>query len=137
MCIVCEIKRRGQQIHEEILAGLQSEQDDVEIAMAKAQVTRDNAEAVSKLVEAAQNLFDMGEVQHGQRVLLALDDILPQPRTGQTAEPSAQKESGLSPEANGQAEPVDEFEGLPPFLKDYVLNMRKAGIDIEVQRFSL
>lgn len=200
-CPTCESKRLGQKIHEQLVAALAADQqEDIEVAAITAQINLQNAEAVAKLTEAAQALFDMGEIDHGKRVLLALDKLLPQredrrsedttpessptraaddnvylhfqgdrgtgksylakviekalldlgfdTRLGMDPEHESEVLSVLNPaknilereaflkESNATASaPVDEFEGVPSFIKEYVLGMRKAGIEIEVKRF--
>lgn len=138
MCIICEIKQQGESIHramEELL-----EQKELEQSAIKAQVNLDNADAVNKLVRAAEALRETGEHAYANRVLLALDAILPKREERRTGEVNtAAAESITVPaEEPKKAEPViDEFEGAPPQLKAYVEMMRKAGVKVEVVRLPL
>lgn len=134
MCIICEIKQRGESIHramEELLETKELEQSAI-----KAQVNLDNADAVNKLVRAAEALRETGEHAYANRVLLALDAILPKQeerRTGDmgTATPAEE------PKKANSVPVIDEFEGVPAQLKEYVLAMRAAGVEVELVRMPL
>lgn len=142
MCVICDVKKRGEAIHEALEDLLQSREAEqsAELSLAEAQVHLDNATAIGRLTQAAERLYALGEGKLGDRVLLALDQMLPhreERRTGETNEvtpgpPQTEPAAQPSPEAD-----VDEFEGLPQALKDYILDLRKAGVSIKVKRFSL
>ncbi|MNX67366.1 hypothetical protein D3C86_984910 [compost metagenome] len=112
----------------------------------KAQINSMQANSVHTLVEAADVLGSMGKDELADRVLLVLDRLLPQ-REERRA--STEKVAAVDPReiAIGRADqsasvitpanPVDEFEGLPSFLKDHILAMREQGVEIEVVRLPL
>ncbi|MNY49712.1 hypothetical protein D3C86_1851600 [compost metagenome] len=110
----------------------------------KAQIASMQANAVQNLVEAADVLGSMGRDELADRVLLALGELLPQ-REDRRASP--EKAEAVDPRENtvGQTDQsatmanqpltqasVDEFEGMPQGLKDYINDMRAQGFTIEV-----
>ena len=122
MCLICELKKatqdaitRGEEIHREL-------------ALEQAQVNINNAEAVGRLVKAMESLIEYGYNDLADRVALQLERLLPK---------REERRSGDVGTASETAPTVDEFEGMPAFIKAYVLDMRAKGIDIEVRHLPL
>lgn len=120
MCIICDVKKQGEAIHREM---------ETELSLAQAQINMDNATAVNKLVEAADVLGSMGRDELADRVLLALEKILPKREERRTGEVNT---AAAGPSPVDVKEPVNEFAGMPPQLKAYVDEMRAKGFTIEV-----
>lgn len=126
MCELCKLKAA---LHEQILEEQAEDQVQLNASLLESKVNINNATAVGKLVEAADQLYHLGEGARADRVLLALDKILPQREERRTGEVSP-KQAEPSPEAD--VNPVEEFSGMPAQLKAYVEEMRAKGFEVEL-----
>lgn len=113
--------------------------DDIDRDHLKAQVNLTNAQAVLRLAEAANSLNMINATAEEQAVLRLITALLPaKPElkvSGETG--TAEQVNQAASMANQPLTAVDEFEGLPTMLKDYVLSMRKLGVEVEVVRLPL
>lgn len=152
MCFKCVLRAlAAEAAQEQVQAGAPGQTEapaaapvvDIDVEHAKAQIVSMNAESVHRLTEAAQSLYELGEGALADRVLLALDTILPkraERRTTPAAEiptvdtNSAEQVNMASAVANQPIveAPVDEFAGAPEQLKAYVLDMRAKGFEVEL-----
>lgn len=125
--------------------------DDIDRDHLKAQVNLTNAQAVLRLAEAANSLNMINATAEEQGVLRLITALLPakaeptkteharavDPRENTVGQTDQSASVANQPLANETPAPVDEFEGLPAMLKEYVLSMRKLGVEVEVVRLPL
>lgn len=100
----------------------------VELNHIKAQTNATNADAIHKLAQAVKWLSDSHYPEQALRVAGLIESLTPD--TGK-----AEMFSGTA--AAQPTEADDEFAGMPSSLKEYVLDMRSKGMDIEVRRLPL
>lgn len=145
MCIICDIKTKGEQIHREIEASFAAQDYNIDLEMGKAQLNLDNALAVSKLVGAAESLFELGENDRASRVLLALDAILPVRKerrsatvgqTGEAAGPTVPDSGNSAEQVNAAAKvannPLDVGDEIPASLRGLVDGLRGMGFSVRL-----